>query len=241
MKTPCFDTPPPLTVWTPPVRKEPPIQKELADAIREKSMAMMTLALNRQALQTGSLIHACVDGGYEGALQFVLEHGLADRINQPSSLTGECPLEWAMRACNSKKMIEILLDFGADPNTACTGGQSLLHKAAATMNLPAVKLLLGYGADPRQVDDKSCTPLHVLCKAAGYPGLLPPPPVYHEVAAVLRASGVDPARHDAAGFLAEDYIPSSQDSQALRLHDSLASLAGGGVANSTAEERHLAQ
>lgn len=209
LKMPCFDTPPPLTLLSSPTRKKQALQTDLEDAIGENSMELLEMALNRQILEWGSLIHACVEGEHASALQFVLENGMIDSINEPSSSTGQRPIEWAMamHGRRSVPMMRLLLQFGADPKVVCTGGKSLLHKAAAGMNAPAVELLLEYGANPRHVDDNSCTPLHELSKTAGRGALFRPPPEYYSIAETLQASGVDPEHRNAAGALAQDYIP----------------------------------
>lgn len=173
-------------------------------------MEFLTWTLNRKIIETGSLIHACVYGEHLHALKFVLEHGMTGSINQPSPLNGIYPIEWAtaMPRRSSDEMIRLLLDFGANPNTAIAGGQTLLHRAAATMNASAVEILLEYGADPRQVDDMSCTPLHSLSKTAALSVVFGgPPPAYYKIANALQASGVDPAHRNAAGLLAKEYIP----------------------------------
>jgi ankyrin repeat protein len=65
-------------------------------------------------------------------------------------------------------IIELLLSFGADPNQRGINDYTALHMAVSERNLPAVKLLLETGADPRlrtRIDD--CETPREMAEAAG--------------------------------------------------------------------------
>ncbi|HEY3303577.1 MAG TPA: ankyrin repeat domain-containing protein [Candidatus Binatia bacterium] len=65
-------------------------------------------------------------------------------------------------------IIELLLSFGADPNQRGINDYTPLHMAVGERNLPAVKLLLASGADPRlrtRIDD--CETPREMAEAAG--------------------------------------------------------------------------
>lgn len=74
---------------------------------------------------------------------------------------------WEARAPRFKKMVELLLEAGADPNFADTlGGTPLM---SAPDNLEMVELLLAKGADPNLADNKGTTPLHLAAGLYGDP------------------------------------------------------------------------
>lgn len=199
----CEGTPPPLTAQ----KNSGVLEEEITDAIDLNCMPALTLALNRQILSTGSVVHACIGGGHASALKFVLQQGMQSDLNKPSTCNGKRPLEFAIGQNQSDEIIDMLLAHGADPNaTASTGGgQRLLHKACESLNVSAVKLLLRYGADPCHIDDSSCTPLHSVCKVASLFAF--PPPCYRAIADALVSHGADQMHRDLAGQLAEDYAP----------------------------------
>lgn len=198
-------TPPQLTVQR---QNERLVEDDLMDAIDSNSMSALTLALNRQLLKTGSLIHACIHVKNASALRLVLRQtGMKHDLDKPCSMTHQCPLEFAFRPGQSDEIIDMLLVHGADPNATSSngGGQRLLHKAAMSLNVSAVNLLLQHGADPCHVDDDSCTPLHSVCKAVTLFAFSPP--CYRAIVAALLAYGANPLHRDSAGLLAEDYAP----------------------------------
>ncbi|XP_067403895.1 protein phosphatase 1 regulatory subunit 27 [Emydura macquarii macquarii] len=48
-------------------------------------------------------------------------------------------------------------------DTICLSGMAALHEAVLSGNLACVKLLVHYGADIHQKDEKGWTPLHMAC------------------------------------------------------------------------------
>ena len=47
------------------------------------------------------------------------------------------------------QILQLLIEFGADPNQRGLNDYTALHMASCVGNLPAVELLLQAGADPR--------------------------------------------------------------------------------------------
>lgn len=85
----------------------------------------------------------------------------------------------------ARRLVEILLDAGADPNAPpdFDGGTSL-HWAASCGRRDLIELLLARGADVHRLDNDGCTPLH---KARG------------DTAAALLEAGADPTVRDHEG------------------------------------------
>jgi ankyrin repeat protein len=67
------------------------------------------------------------------------------------------PLQSAAASKNAE-LIALLLERGADPNTAQAGGFTALHSAAKQGNEPMMRALLAAGADPAQTSDDGKTP-----------------------------------------------------------------------------------
>jgi ankyrin repeat protein len=61
-----------------------------------------------------------------------------------------------MLACyhGHRDLVELLLDWGADPNDKDLGGNSVLMGAAFKGHVDVMKLLLAHGADPQQKNNK---------------------------------------------------------------------------------------
>lgn len=86
--------------------------------------------------------------------------------------SGWTALQIALKDLNtfsSGKMVELLLEGGADTNATCHTGWAPLHLAVRYLmsnnNMNTIKLLLQYGANINQKDDKGWSPLH---HASGY-------------------------------------------------------------------------
>src|SRR5262249_47922955 len=85
------------------------------------------------------------------AAELLVAHGANCRAK---NRRGAEPLHYAADANRwdptaQAEMIEYLLSVGADPNALNTDGVAPLHRAVRTRSLPAVRALLGGGADPR--------------------------------------------------------------------------------------------
>ncbi len=115
-------------------------------------------------------------------------HNLRERLSvQPElmSLPDADYLNRTLLHCaaetNASRVVEHLLESGADPNSQDSDGNSPLHLAAESNGLDVAKLLLDYGADPNIVDnDWKRTPLF---EAAYHQN--------HEVARMLIDQGAD--------------------------------------------------
>ena len=60
---------------------------------------------------------------------------------------------------NCPELVEVLLDYGADPNAPCASGLAPLHLAAMNGKLAFMHSLLLWGADPTMLDSGGLTPL----------------------------------------------------------------------------------
>jgi ankyrin repeat protein len=83
-------------------------------------------------------------------------HGLDTRPNVAGA-NGRRPLNWAALE-NDAKMIELLLELGADINRQNLSGFTPLHHAAEVQAVEAIKLLLARGADTAIKNKNGQTP-----------------------------------------------------------------------------------
>ncbi len=96
---------------------------------------------------------ACFFGQYQAA-EFLIKAGAS--INSPShNELSATPLQSAV-AANHEKIVELLLDYEADPNVRSQGGYTPLHTAAQNGNSHIIRTLLFNGAslDSRSADGK---------------------------------------------------------------------------------------
>ena len=77
---------------------------------------------------------------------------------------GHTALRWAA-ARGDNKAVSSLLKAGANANSQCNAGLSVLHAAARYSNLQIVQMLLKAGADPCQVDTGGYSVLHYVSGA----------------------------------------------------------------------------
>jgi ankyrin repeat protein len=73
-----------------------------------------------------------------------------------AALSCSRPCPGALRRPDVYEILELLLAFKADPNQRGINDYTPLHMAVSERNLPAIKLLLSAGADPRlrtRIDD----------------------------------------------------------------------------------------
>ena len=83
---------------------------------------------------------------------------LLEQLYQPPDGDfGWTPLHWA--AIYSKEVVRLLIDRGADANTASNKGTTPLHLAAEEGNKKVVQILLEAGADAKKVNERGDTPL----------------------------------------------------------------------------------
>ena len=85
--------------------------------------------------------------GRSDVLLSVIARVPVEKLNQPDPATGDCPLHQC--AWNGHvDCVQLLLDFGADPNLINLDGFSPLHLAARRGNKDCLRLLLVAGANP---------------------------------------------------------------------------------------------
>lgn len=92
---------------------------------------------------------------------------LADDVNRRADNRQQVAALHAATAKGSARMVQQLLDAGADPNLPQAGGFVPLHAAAASGKAAIVDMLLAAGADPRRVNDK-CETAADLARADGH-------------------------------------------------------------------------
>jgi len=117
--------------------KAPPSPAVLADAVLAKDLASV-----RKLVEQGADIH-----------------GLDTRPDVAGA-NGRRPLNWAALK-NDTKMIELLLELGADINRPNLSGFTPLHHAAEAGSVESIKLLLAKGADPKIKNKRGMTPAQV--------------------------------------------------------------------------------
>lgn len=62
------------------------------------------------------------------------------------------------------RLVQSLLEAGANPNIADRWGRTALHCASAAGHVEAVRLLLNAGCDTRAEDNKGDSALHSACR-----------------------------------------------------------------------------
>jgi len=61
-------------------------------------------------------------------------------------------------------IVELLLFYGANPNSRGQGNETPLFMACVASNIKIIQLLINYGADPDLIGGKKHTPLGISCK-----------------------------------------------------------------------------
>ena len=130
-------------------------------------------------------LHFASRGGHSKVVRLLLEHG-ADVA--PETISGETPLLLLSLGSENLEIAQVLLDYGADPNTRSEFGRNSLYMALQKGYQGLIQLLLKYGADPNVRDDAGRTLLHVSSRE-GDPG----------VAKALLELGVDVNSRDNRG------------------------------------------
>lgn len=80
-------------------------------------------------------------------------------------------LLYNMFAEGNERMVQQLIELGADPNLPNNDGIPPLHRAYAEKKWDMVKLLLQYGADPNLPDEEGITFLHRACQEGNGVGI----------------------------------------------------------------------
>lgn len=87
--------------------------------------------------------------------------------NRPANADGIPPLSYAALYEADSNIMKRLLQNGADPNKPIPAtGETALHIAVGTHSLPAVKLLIAFGADFYRTDNRGISPVQIA--AANY-------------------------------------------------------------------------
>jgi ankyrin repeat protein len=105
-----------------------------------------------------SALHLALFGGQEEAARLLIEHG-AD-LEAPSrheTIAGVRPLGTAAFV-RSPRLVELLLDAGADPNGRNEGGFTALHSAAQNGDAATARVLLAHGAESSLADGQGRRP-----------------------------------------------------------------------------------
>jgi ankyrin repeat protein len=112
----------------------PPSPAVLADAVLAKDLALV-----RKLIEQGADVH-----------------GL-DTRPEVAGANGRRPLNWAALK-HDTKMIELLLELGADIDRQNLSGFTPLHHAVEAQSVEAIKLLLARGADTTIENKRGQTP-----------------------------------------------------------------------------------
>jgi ankyrin repeat protein len=105
------------------------------------------------------VLHA-VDSHSIPCLRLILEAGGDPNPTMPKDIFRSSPLTAAGFA-GMAGMLELLLDFDADPNACNPEGLTALHSVAHTHNVECALLLLEYGANLNATSHDGMTPLTV--------------------------------------------------------------------------------
>ena len=103
-------------------------------------------------------LHLASLKGCSKVVRLLLEHG-ADVGSE--SKDGETPLFFLSECSGNLEAAQVLLGFGANPNTRSTFGQNSLYMALQSGSQGLTQLLLKYGADPIARDANGRTLLHL--------------------------------------------------------------------------------
>ena len=96
----------------------------------------------------------------EGNIEEVLSLSIFVDVNFVKGLDKSSPVCVAAGNANSKDVIQVLLERGADPDLADCYGRTPLHWAARCGNKDVLRHLLDSGAKPNSLDKAGRTPLH---------------------------------------------------------------------------------
>ncbi len=133
--------------------------------------------INARTYKGEHALHYCIYS--EEAVAWLLDHGVDPNVpiqegtqsplghREQAHTVGWTALHSAAQHDNLA-IVELLLKYGANPNSVDYRGETPLHSAAQCNNLPAVELLLKHGANPNSADRYGVTPLLIACRR-GYP------------------------------------------------------------------------
>jgi ankyrin repeat protein len=102
----------------------------------------------------------CVTSGRLDAVAELLSGGVDP--NNDGLPEGSSILNWAVSFQQSREMLALLLQFGADVNQVGSRGKSALHEACQNGDADVFEYLLSVGARADVVDSDNCDPRHYL-------------------------------------------------------------------------------
>jgi len=108
----------------------------------------------------GSRLHRlCKEGKYKKVEEFITTcSDLETRLAYRCGVFGYTPLHESV-SNGRPKILQLLIDHGADVNCCANGGYTPLHLAAFTGHKDCVHVLLGNNADISKTDDYGKTPM----------------------------------------------------------------------------------
>jgi ankyrin repeat protein len=119
----------------------------------------------------GTALHRAIRLHNERAAELLLAHGADINVQDATGATplmaraGEYSLEMARAGEYSQDLAKFLLNKGAETDLQNNAGETVLHLAAAALNVEFLELLLKHGADPNIPDHQNRTPLDYLTPA----------------------------------------------------------------------------
>lgn len=139
-----------------------------------------------------------------GLVQLLLDHGAdvndrvanvfvwqADHRAHPASTGHTCPIREASRG--SPKLVQFLIDNGADALAKNAKGYTALHQACQSRNLEVARLLLDIGADPNgTTKPERTTPLIAACTESQPPKTMSRQQTLYNIVQLLLQRGADP-------------------------------------------------
>jgi len=101
----------------------------------------------------------CKEGKYKKVVEFVTTcSDLESRLAYRRGVFGYTPLHESVSNCHPK-ILQLLIDHGADVNSCTNGGYTPLHLAAFTGHTDCARVLLQNNADISKTDDYGKTPM----------------------------------------------------------------------------------
>ncbi|GBG34463.1 Ankyrin repeat domain-containing protein 50 [Hondaea fermentalgiana] len=143
-----------------------PVDKDLVRSARDAArFKRRETSDGVEADLTRELVTA-VSGGDVVTVRELLERGVpADACLSPSKSAWSLLHVSCTEGRGDKRVVELLLDFGADPNATTTDGMAPLHFCAMESHIECARVLLDGGADPNKLDSEGLNPLLRACMA----------------------------------------------------------------------------